>query len=161
MATTSIEHMARRWPVGLALTLGVGLAASLAFLVVAASQPPDRINADTWRAGDEFNAAQAAHALARARGWDLELEAQRVGDELRVTLTPTTRGAPLPEKVVASLRRERPGRTDFDVDVPLVRAGPQWLAAVPLPLAGRWRLHARAGDAEAYVERDFELERRP
>jgi nitrogen fixation protein FixH len=158
---TSAEHAARRWPLGLGLTLGVGLAASLAFLVVAAVQPPDRMAEDTWRASDAFNAAQQAHALARARGWDLELEAHEVSDGVRVALTPTTRGEALPQTVVASLRRERPGRVDFDTDVPLTRAGSRWVATVPLPLAGRWVLHARVGDSEAFVERDFALERAP
>jgi nitrogen fixation protein FixH len=155
------ERSALRWPVGLALTLAAGLAASIAFLVVAASQPPDRIAEDTWRAGDSFNAAQRAHTLARARGWDLALQAERASDGVRVTVTPLTRGEPLTKSVTASLRRERPGRVDYDVDVLLTRAGEGWVARVPLPLAGRWVLHARAGDGEAFVERDFELERAP
>jgi len=157
----STERDSRRWPLGLALTLGVGLAASLAFLAIAASQPPDRMTEDTWRAGDAFNAAQRAHALARARGWDLELEAELVPGGVRVSLAPTTRGAPLSEAVGASLRRERPGRVDFDMDVALTRSGARWLAVVPLPLEGHWVLHARAGDAEAFAERDFALERAP
>ena len=161
MATTSIEHGARRWPIGLALTLSAGLAASVAFLVVAASQPPDLITSDTWRAGDDFNAGQRAHALARARGWDLELDAERVADGVRVTVTPLTRGVPLSGEVVASVRRERPGRADFDADVPLTRAGESWVGTVILPLEGHWRLHARAGDSEAFLERDFALERAP
>jgi nitrogen fixation protein FixH len=152
---------ARRWPVGLALTLGAGLLASLAFLAIAASQPPDRIADDTWRAGEVFNAAQRAHALAHTRGWDLELEAEKVPEGVRVSVTPTSRGEPLPERVTASLRRERPGRVDFDADVPLLRAGMRWVGTVPLPLAGHWLLHARAGDGEAFVERDFSLERAP
>ncbi|MFI5315602.1 MAG: FixH family protein [Myxococcota bacterium] len=152
------SHDSLRWPLGLALTLAAGLAASLAFLWIALQQPPDVLPENSWNAGVEYNAAARAQASASARGWELELRAERDSQGVRVELRPRSAGDPLPTPIAVSLRRERPGRTDFDADIALQPAGDRWIADVPLPLAGRWILLARAGDAEAWVERAFSLE---
>jgi hypothetical protein len=89
------------------------------------------------------------------------LVARRGAGGVEVELSPSTTGAPLPAEPLVTLRRERPDRTGLDADVALVRDGARWRASVPLPLAGRWRLVARAGEADAFVERVFALEAAP
>ncbi|HTO53775.1 MAG TPA: FixH family protein [Myxococcota bacterium] len=159
--TTRAESENLRWPLGLALALGAGLATSLAFLVIAASQPPDWMDGDMWRSGAEYNAGQEARARGRALGWEVGLSAERSADGVQVTLSPTQRDAPLGAGVPVRLVRERPGRVDFDSDIPLTRANEAWRATVPLPLPGHWLLRVRVGDDAAFIEREFALERAP
>ena len=155
------ERDSLRWPIALALTLAAGLAVSIAFLWIAARQPPDLLREDGWGSGAEYNADARAQRTARERGWELELRAERSASGVHVELLPKSAGAPLPTALDVRLRRERPERTDFDADVALEPAGGRWIADVPLPLAGRWILVARAGDADAWVERTFALEVTP
>jgi len=150
--------MSRLWPIGLTAALAAGLAVSLAFAWIAARQPPDRLALDPWTAGAEYNADVRARDAAAARGWDLVLHAEKRAGGVRVELVPTSSGAPLPTPLEVGLRRERPDRADFDAELALAPDGAGWVADVPLPLAGRWLLVARAGDAEAWVERRFALE---
>jgi hypothetical protein len=158
--TTHIERQsARAWPLALGLTLAAGVAVSVAFLVVAANQPPDLMQGDMWRSGSEVNALREALARGEALGWGLELRAERAPEGARVVLTPSSHAAPIGEDARVSLERARPGRADFDADVPLTRAGDSWVGFVTLPLRGQWRLHARVSDGDALVERDFALER--
>jgi hypothetical protein len=150
-----------RWPIGLAATLAVGLAASLAFLWVASPPAPERLAVDAWTAGAELNESLRAQAAAAQRGWSLDLRARRSAEGARVELVPETSGESLPGDLALSLRRERPERSDFDGDVALRNEGGRWIADVPLPLPGRWLLVARAGDSQAWVEREFALEVTP
>lgn len=161
MTTTTTRRRLDPWPLSLAVGLALGVAVSLAFLWIAARQPSDRLIIDPTRALREHNAAALARAAAAERGWDVALVARRSADGAEIELTASSAGAPLPADPVVSLRRERPERTDLDVDIPLVRDGERWRASVPLPLAGRWRLVARAGDANAFAERTFALEVAP
>ena len=132
------ERDSLRWPIGLALLLAAGLAASIAFLWIASHQLPDLMRDNTWSAGAEYNAEVRAQDDARARGWELELRAERSSTGVHVELVPKSAHDPLPTPLDVSLRRERPERTDFDADFPLEPAGDRWVADVPLPLAGRW-----------------------
>ena len=150
-----------RWPIGLVLTLAAGVAASLAFFWIAERQPPDVLAVNSWNAGVEYNADERARETADSRGWQLELRAERSPSGVRVELLPTSSRDPLPTPIGVSLRRERLERTDLDSDIPLQASGDRWVAEVPLPLAGRWILLARAGTADAWVERSFALEVAP
>jgi nitrogen fixation protein FixH len=153
-----IERDSLRWPVALGLTLAVGMAASLAFLGAATRQPPDVLPVNTWTAGAEWNESLRAQARARARGWRIELRAERRPDGVHVELSPSSSREPLPKSLDVRLRRERPERGDFDAEVALEARSGRWTAEIPLPLAGRWLLVARAGDGDAWVEREFALD---
>jgi nitrogen fixation protein FixH len=155
------ERDSLRWPVALALALAAGLSAPIAFLWIATHRPPEVLPVNTWAASNEWNAAQRAQELAHERGWGIDLRAERRSDGVRVEIRPTSSGAPLPESLDVRLRRERPERIDFDADVALEPSGDLWTAMIPLPLAGRWILVARAGDDAAWVEREFALEVTP
>ena len=155
------ERNSLRWPLGLALTLAVGMAASLAFLWVAARGTPDLLPVNTWTAGAEWNESLRAQARARERGWQIELRAERRPNGVHVELAPASSREPLPKSLDVRLRRERPEREDFDADVALEARGGRWTAEIPLPLAGRWLLVARAGDGDAWVEREFALDVAP
>jgi len=149
------------WPWALALGLALGIAVSVAFLAIAAHQPSDRLSIDAAQAMREHNRAARARQAAAARGWEVALVARADAGGAEVEIAPSTRGAPLPEDALVSLRRERPDRTGLDREVPVRRDGARWIARVPLPLPGRWRLIARAGDAEAFAERELALEVAP
>ncbi len=149
------------WPLALAALLASGMAVSLAFLWVAARQTPDRLVVDSAQALREHNRDALAREKAAARGWDIALVARRSVGGAEVELAPTSARDPLPADIVVSLRRERPDRTGLDAPIPLARDGERWRGHVPLPLPGRWRLVARAGDVEAWVEREFALEAAP
>ena len=146
------------WPIGLAALLAVGLGASLAFAWVAARLPADQLPLNPWTEGDAYNVEVRAREAAQARGWDLALRAERFPGGVHVELVPTSSGEPLPTPLEVGLRRERPDRADLDGDLALAPSGTSWVADVPLPIAGRWLLVARAGDAHAWVERRFALE---
>jgi len=159
--TTHTTADSLRWPIALALLLSSGIAASLAFFWIAARQPRELIGDGAWNAGSEYNADLRALETARERGWTLELRARRSAGGVRVELSPATSGEPLPSRLEVRLRRERPDRSDLDAEVALAQDGARWVADVPLPLAGRWLLVARAGDRSAWVERTFALELPP
>jgi nitrogen fixation protein FixH len=155
------ERDSLRWPIALALALAAGVAVSLAFLWIAARQPPDQLRDNAWNAGTGYNAEARARESARLRGWDVELHAERTASGVHVELLPKSARDPLPTPLDVRLRRERPERTDFDADLALEPSGSRWVADVPLPLGGRWLLVAHAGDADAWVERTFALEVTP
>jgi nitrogen fixation protein FixH len=155
------ERDSLRWPIALGLVLAAGLAVSIAFLWIAAHQPPDLLAGNPWSDGSEYNAEARARETAREHGWALELRAERSASGVRVELLAKTARDPLPARLEVRLRRERPERADFDADLALEPSGAGWIADVPLPLAGRWLLVARAGDADAFVERTFALEVTP
>jgi len=159
--TASTPMASLRWPIGLALLLSSGIAASLAFFFIAAQQPRELIGDGSWNAGSEYNADLQALETAQQRGWTLELRALPIAGGARVELLPATSAAPLPSRLELHLRRERPDRSDLDAELPLRPEGSHWVADVPLPLAGRWLLVARAGDRSAWVERRFALEQPP
>ena len=149
MTRTATDSL--RWPLGLALALALGLSGPLAFWWIAAHRPPDRLAVNTWTASGEWNAAQRAQERAREQGFWIDLRARRVRGGVEVEMRANGAGESLPVR----LRRERPERSDFDADVPL---DDSLHAVVPLPLAGRWLLIARAGDDSAFVERVFAVE---
>lgn len=155
------ERQSLRWPIGLAATLAVGLCASLAFLWVASQRLPERLTVNTWTEGAELNESLRAQALAAQRGWSLELRARRSAGGARVEVVPETSGESLPADLEVALRVERPERSDFDGDVAVRTEAGRWLADVALPLPGRWLLIARAGDGQAWVEREFSVEVTP
>ena len=155
------ERRLEPWPLALAALLAFGMAVSLAFLWIAARQTPDRLLVDSDQALREHNRAALAEQKAASRGWDIALVAERSEGGAVVVLAPRSARDPLPADVVVSLRRERPERTGLDEAIPLVRDGERWRGHVPLPLPGRWLLVARAGDADAWVEREFALEVAP
>ena len=149
------------WPLGLALALAGGLGVSLAFAWIAAHQPMDRLDGDLWSQSDAYNAAARARESARERGWELALRADRSAGGVRIELRPSSSREPLPTQLDVRLRRERAERSDFDAELALEPRGDAWVAEVPLPLPGRWLLVARAGDADAWVERTFAVEVAP
>ncbi|HTO68295.1 MAG TPA: FixH family protein [Myxococcota bacterium] len=157
----SLRTDGRLWPLGLALLLASGMGASLAFYWAAARHPKELIGDGAWNAGAGYNAELAAREAGRRRGWTLELRAARSADGVRVELAPRSSGEPLPHDLDVRLRRERPERSDLDADLALAPDGARWVADVPLPLAGRWLLVARAGGADAWVERTYALELPP
>jgi nitrogen fixation protein FixH len=146
------------WPLGLALALAGGLAASLAFAWIAARLPADLLAVDPWAASDAYSAAVRARESARERGWELALRADRSADGVRIELRPSSSSEPLPAQLDVRLRRERAERGDFDAELALEPRGDAWVADVPLPLPGRWLLVAHAGNADAWVERTFAVE---
>lgn len=155
------ERRFEPWPWALALGLALGVGVSLAFLGIAAWQTPDALGVDAVQALRDHNRDALAQAQAATRGWDVSLVARRSHGGAEIELEPTSAREPLPDDVVVSLRRERPERTGLDEEIPLERDGARWRAHVALPLPGRWLLVARAGDGDAFVEREFALEQAP
>ncbi len=156
-----VTSRAWTWPLGLALALAGGLGVSLAFAWIAAQQPMDWLAGDPWSASDAYNAEIRARESARERGWELALRADRSAGGVRIELRPSSSREPLPAQLDVRLRRERAERTDFDTELALEPRGDAWVADVPLPLRGRWLLVARAGDADAWVERTYAVEVAP
>lgn len=146
------------WAVGIAAALALGLAGPIAFLWVAVHAPPERVATDPWRASLAQADEEHARAQGRASGWDVALRAAPTDAGVRVELVPSSSRAPLPEDFELRLRRERFERADLDAEIALVHSHGRWLAEVPLPAPGRWRLLARAGRADAWIERSFTLE---
>lgn len=155
------ERRFEPWPVALVALLASGMAVSLAFLWIAERQTPDRLIVDSDQALLDHNREALAEQRAAERGWDIALVAQRADGGAWVEVATTSAGDPWPADVAVSLRRERPERTGLDEPIPLEREGERWRAHVPLPLPGRWRLVARAGNDDAFVEREFALELTP
>jgi len=156
-----VAHAERRiepWAVGVVAVLALGLAGPIAFLWVAVHAPPERVATDPWRASLAQDAEERVRASGLDTGWDVTLVAQRTSTGVRVALAPATTRRPLPDDVVLRLRRERPERADLDAEIALVRSGDSWTADVPLPAPGRWRLLARAGAGDVWIERSFALE---
>jgi len=157
-------HAERRiepWAVGSVAVLALGLAGPIAFLWIAVHAPPERVATDPWHVSLAQDAEERVRASGRDSGWDVSLRASRTSTGVRVELAPATSSWPLPEKLELRLRRERPDRADLDTEIALVRSGGHWTAEVPLPAPGRWRLLARAGAGDVWVERSFALEMPP
>jgi hypothetical protein len=155
------ERRFERWGVGVASALALGLAGPIAFLWLAVHAPPERVSTDPWHAALTQAVDERVRAEGRASGWDVSLRASRSSTGVRVELKPSTTSRPLPEDVEIRLRRERPERADLDAEIALVRRDGRWIGDVPLPAPGRWRLLARAGAGDVWVERSFALERPP
>jgi nitrogen fixation protein FixH len=149
------------WPWALAIGLALGIGVSVAFLWIASRQTPDRLHVNAGEALRAHNHVERARREAAVRGWDVALVARRSAGGAEVEIEPITKREPLPADAIVTLRRERPDRTGLDADIPLRREGERWSARVPLPIAGRWRLIARAGDADVFAEREFALEVAP
>ena len=157
-------HAERRfepWAVGVASALALGLAGPIAFLWLALHAPPERVATDPWHALLTQADDERVRAEGRVSGWDISLRASRSSAGVRVELEPSTTSRPLPEGIELRLRRERPERADLDAEIALVHRDGRWIGDVPLPAPGRWRLLARAGAADVWVERSFALERPP
>ncbi len=155
-------HAERRfepWAVGVVGALALGLAGPIAFLWLAVHAPPERVAADPWHVALAQDTDERVRAEGRASGWDVSLRASRSSTGVHVELEPSTTSRPLPEDIELRLRRERPDRSDLDAEIALVRRDGRWLGDVPLPEPGRWRLVARAGAGDVFVERSFALER--
>lgn len=152
------ERRVEPWAVGVVAALALGLAGPIAFLWIAVHAPPERVATDPWRASLAQDAEERVRAAGRASGWDVSLRAERTHDGVRVELTPATRGRPLATDLELRLRRERPDRADLDAEIALLQSDGRWTADVPLPAPGRWRLLARAGAGDVFVERSFTLE---
>jgi nitrogen fixation protein FixH len=155
-----VAHAERRiepWAVGTAGALALGLAGPIAFLWIAVHAPPERVATDPWRASLAQDAEERVRGSGRATGWDVSLVAERTATGVRVALVPATTGRPLPDDVVVRLRRERPERADLDAEIALERVDGRWTADVPLPASGRWKLLARAGSGDVWIERSFAL----
>jgi hypothetical protein len=146
------------WAVGVAGALALGLAGPIAFLWLAIQAPPERVATDPWDAKLTQAVEERVRAEGHASGWDISLGATATSTGVRVDLVPSTVGVPLPENLELRLRRERPERADQDAEIALTRDGKRWIADIPLPAPGRWRLLARAGNSELWVERSFDLE---
>ena len=156
-----MAHAERRiepWAVGTAAALLLGLSGPIAFLWIALHAPPERVATDPWRAALGQSAEEHMRASGRDTGWDVSLRAVRTSGGVRVELAPATTREPLPHDLDLRLRRERPERAGLDGEIALVRSGAVWIADVPLPAPGRWRLLARAGAGDTWIERSFALE---
>ncbi len=149
------ERRVEPWAIGIPAALLLGLTGPIAFLWIAIHAPPEREATDPWNAKLAQAAEERVRADGRASGWDVSLRASAVDSGVRVELEPSTRNAPLPADLQLRLRRERPERADLDAEIALSRDGDRWIADVPLPAPGRWRLLARAGNADVWVERSF------
>lgn len=159
-----MAHAERRiepWAVGIVAVLALGLAGPIAFLWIAVHAPPERVAADPWRVSLAQAAEERVRGSGRDTGWDVSLVAERTSTGVRVELAPETTSRPLPDDVELRLRRERPERADLDAEIALVRVNGRWTAEVPLPAPGRWRLLARAGARDVWIERSFALELSP
>jgi len=152
------ERRIEPWAIGVVGALALGIAGPLAFLWLAVNSPPEREATDPWSASFAQDTEERVRAAGRASGWDVLLRAERTPSGVRVELAPSTSSRPLPEDVELRLRRERPDRADLDAEIPLVHHDGRWTAEVPLPAPGRWRLLARAGAGDAFIERSFALE---
>jgi hypothetical protein len=154
-------HAKRRieqWAVGTVAALALGLTGPIVFLWIAVNAPDERVATDPWRVSLAQDAEERVRASGRDTGWDVSLRAERTATGARVELAPATTDRPLPDDIELRLRRERPDRADLDAEIPLVHSDGRWRADVPLPAPGRWRLLARAGAGEVWIERSFELE---
>lgn len=151
------ERRIEPWAAGTALVLALGLAGPIAFLWIAVHAPPERVATDPWRASLAQDAEERVRGSGRDTGWDVSLVAERTSTGVRVELAPATTRRPLPEDVVVRLRRERPERADLDAEIALERVDGRFRAEVPLPAPGRWRLLARAGAGDVWIERSFAL----
>lgn len=152
------ERRVEPWAIGIPAALLLGLTGPIAFLWIAIHSPPERVATDPWNAKLAQDAEERVRAEGQASGWDVSLRASATGSGVHVELEPSTVGMPLPADLQLRLRRERPERADLDVEIPLSRSGDRWIADVPLPAPGRWRLLARAGSPEVWVERSFVVE---
>lgn len=155
------ERFIEPWAVGVIAVLALGLSGPIAFLWIALHAPPERVATDPWRSALAQDAEERVRGSGRNTGWDVSLSAERTATGVRVSLAPATTRSPLPDDLVLRLRRERPERSDLDAEIPLEHAQGRWTAEVPLPAAGRWRLLARAGAGEVWIERSFGLEVSP
>jgi hypothetical protein len=155
------ERRIEPWAVGIIALLALGLAGPIAFLWISEHAPPELVAADPWRVSLAQDAEERVRGSGRDTGWDVSLVAERTRTGVRVELAPATTRLALPDALELRLRRERPERADLDAEIPLVRVDDRWIAEVPLPAPGRWRLLARAGAGEVWIERSFALELLP
>jgi nitrogen fixation protein FixH len=132
------------WPFAIAGLLLAMAGVLGAFLEVAISHPDPVLVSDAYAASGRYDAALRASQRASALGLALELTTEPAPGGVRVSAR--LRGANgdvlAAERVLAL--RERPNQGGFDTAIEATRVGDGWTAFVPLPLAGRWIVEARA-----------------
>lgn len=146
-AAASPSAPARRrepWPLALAGLLLAMACVLAAFLGVAVSHPDPLLVADAYAASGRYDAALRASQRAAQLGLALELTSEPApgGVRLAARLRGADGRALAAERV--RVQRERPTQGGFDAAIEATPLGDGWTAFVPLPLAGRWVLEARA-----------------
>jgi len=161
-ATTAAPARRREpWPLAIAgLLVAMGGVLAL-FLALAIAHPDPVVVADAYAASARYDAELRSAARAAELGLRLDLTSEPAADGARVTarLLDASGAALAAERV--QLRRERPTQGGFDAAIEASASGDAWSAVVPLPLAGRWIVEARAERGTERVVRRIVVEAAP
>jgi nitrogen fixation protein FixH len=131
-----------RWPLGIALVLGVTVAANLVLYYVAGADPSFAIEPNYYAKALAWDSTLAQDNHNAALGWRLAPAlaafAPGSGARLSVTITDST-GAPITDAVVkvAALYNARAGTV---LEVTLPWDGHGYSAMLPVAHAGQWEL---------------------
>lgn len=142
------------WPIALALGLLLMISGSLAFLWTAIRHPDAVIAGDAFSATRAYESAMQSRSRAEARGWHLETDASpsALGIRVRAVMRDDERRVLAADRVL--VHREHPSAGGLDATFVAHAEGDAFVADVPLPREGEWRVWVRAErEGETLLER--------
>ncbi len=136
---------------------GVIFAANVALVWLAVDSFPGLSVESSYRAGQEFNEEVAAAAAQAARGWNVDVRAQRAGDGAAFTARFADKSGSPESHLAVTAKIEHPTDTRHDREVLLAEVEPGvYTAEVAGVAAGSWVLviEAAAGGERVFRSRN-------
>jgi nitrogen fixation protein FixH len=135
------------WPVGVAVILGLTVAANLWVMRVANSDPSFAIEPDYYKKAVNFDSTMAQERANVTLGWGVATQFAPIGDGTHTRLTVTLRDAaagPLTGARVAIMTRFNARANDTLTAVLTEDAPGRYTAALPIAHAGEWEVRVDA-----------------